>query len=56
MFGREELYPIDGAVCSHGTNYVNMAKANAVMNDMEAYIKELEAEIEKLEAQISKKD
>lgn len=50
MYGREELYAIDGAVCTHGTAYVNKAKADAVMNAMEAYIKELEAEYEKMEA------
>lgn len=30
MYGREELYTIDGAVCTHGKDYLNKAKADKV--------------------------
>lgn len=46
MYGREELYAIDGAVCTHGKDYLNKAKADKVMDAMEARIKELEKKLE----------
>ena len=50
---REELYPIDGAVCTHGKDYLNKAKADSVMDAMETRIKELKAENERLKKKIA---
>lgn len=45
MYGRKELYPIDGVVCTKGKDYLNKEKADKVMDAMEAKIKELECTI-----------
>lgn len=51
---REELYPIDGAVCTHGKDYLNKDKADKVMDAMEARIKELEERVADAEKRAEK--